>query len=203
MTISIKPAIEYINERVSEHTNKSPLIVSIDGRSAAGKSTFARLLQSGTDFPVIHTDDFCRPRDNNGVLNISMYEGNFDIQRFKKEVVDNLKLSYFTYGVFDCSKGIIAEMKEVTSAKCLIVEGAYSHHPLLGDYADIKLFFDIDPITQRKRILLRNIETNAENFKNIWIPAEERYFSHYGIIEKSHFIIVAQSEDNNGNIQLY
>ena len=137
------------------------------------------------------------PKNANGELEISEFDGNFDFNRFKREVVDNLTQKSFSYGVFDCSEQKIVKTVSVALPKCIIIEGTYSHNPNLNDYADLKVFFDIEEAIQKERIIKRSSESAYENFKKLWIQAEERYFNHYRIKQMSDYIV---TEENNGHI---
>ena len=196
MRITKERLCSVITEAIENNKKASSLIIAIDGRSASGKTTFAKRLAALGGVAVIHTDDFYRPKNSEGKLEISRYEGNFDIERFKREIVEGIAEEEFQYGVFDCKEQKITKTVTVASPKCIIVEGAYSTHPSLGDYADITAFFDIDEIAQRERIIARNGESAYNVFENIWIQAEERYFKHYKTKETVHYII---TEENNGN----
>jgi len=70
-----------------------------------------------------------------------------------------------------------------------IIEGAYSMHPLLADYYDLKVFLEVDPKTQRERILRRNGPELAERFFSTWIPMERRYFETMGIREGCQIVL--------------
>ena len=182
MNIKYENAFDYFSKLIKSQNGNLPLIIAFDGRSASGKTSLSERLKIELNIPVIHTDDFYRPKNQNGEFEISEFDGNFDIIRFKHEVVEQLKTkTTFKYGVFDCKLGIIDRYNEINVSNCCIIEGAYSLNPNLGEYADIKVFFDVDEETQKQRILLRNGEKQLENFKKIWLPAEERYLEHYQI----------------------
>ena len=65
------------------------------------------------------------------------------------------------------------------------MEGSYSYHPRMGEYADITVFSHVEPEEQIKRIKVRNGDEMAEMFKDRWIPLEEEYFKAYYIEEKA------------------
>lgn len=191
MIITASQAFNMLSDLINEHIGPEPSVIAIDGRAASGKTTFANGLAQKFGIPVIHTDDFFRPRDIDGRLNMAEFAGNFDLLRFKNEVVDKLKNNdTFSYGVFDCAAGRVTEQKEVAASKCYIVEGAYCLHPDLGAYSDIKLFFDIDKQIQKQRIILRNGEEGYRQFSKVWIPAEERYIFHYNIVSRCDHTII-------------
>ena len=70
---------------------------------------------------------------------------------------------------------------KIGNKQFLIVEGAYSCHPVFGAYADITVFSDVSANEQTERIRYRNGEEMLNRFLTRWIPMEEEYFSHYKI----------------------
>ena len=87
----------------------------------------------------------------------------------------------FSYVAFDCSKMKMGEKITVKQGKYRIVEGSYSHHPLFGEYADLKVFLEIGKDLQKRRILNRNGPKMWERFCNEWIPMEDKYFNIFDI----------------------
>ena len=169
---------------------KSPLTIAIDGRSASGKTTFARQLALATGGVVIHMDDFFLPVKLRTPERLSQAGGNVHYERFKTEVLPGLKKTApFSYQRFDCSKMQPGEMRRIGSAHVRIVEGAYSLHPQFGNYADLKVFFDISPEEQMKRIRKRNGERAAKIFASRWIPMEEKYIRSFNIPQQADIII--------------
>ena len=66
-------------------------------------------------------------------------------------------------------------------------------HPELADFYDLSLFIDVQPGTQRGRILKRNTPDLAERHFYLWIPLEERYFAAFST--KNHCSEVIYAED--------
>ena len=168
-------------------------VIAIDGRAAAGKSTFAALLCNILGGAVVHMDDFFLPPELRTKERFSVPGGNVHHERFAKEVLPYLaKSEGFSYRVFDCSVMALCGEREVSASPYRIVEGAYSLHPALGSYADITVFMDVEPEEQTVRILVRNGEKTAEMFKTRWIPMEEAYFAHCGIRKNADLIVKVQ-----------
>ena len=189
MKVNAEQAYSLVIERLKSHQRNTPFLLVIDGRSASGKTTFA----SKFGFPVVHTDDFFRPRNREGRLELSEYSGNFDLSRFKTEVADHVNdINGFSYGVFDCKRGEIIETKSIFPCNAIIIEGAYSMHPDLGLSPDMTLFFDISRDKQEERIIKRNGIQALEAFSRIWIPAEERYFEHFNLKYKSEYTVITE-----------
>ena len=182
--------ISLVADVINNASFETPAVIAVDGSSASGKTTFAKEIEARFGIPVIHTDDFCRPRNEKGELEISEFDGNFDLERFKAEVICGIKsLNPFDIGIFNCKIGRIDRTIEVPCAKCYLIEGAYSHNPKLGEYSTVKIFFDISFEVQKERIIARDGDNKLETYLSIWIPAEERYIQHYGIVEKSDYHI--------------
>jgi len=116
--------------------------------------------------------------------------GNVHYERFKDEVIDRLfGGEAFSYQRFDCRTKSLREFVNIPYAPVFIIEGSYSHHPYFGDYADLRIFRDVDKETQWQRILKRNGLPWADDFKNKWIPLEEEYFSAFGIQTKADIVL--------------
>ncbi len=161
-------------------------VIAIDGRAASGKTTRARLLGAVLEAPVIHMDDFFLPPTLRTEARFAQPGGNIHHERFAAEVLPPLAADEgFSYRVFDCGRMDFAGTRAIPAAPIRIVEGSYAHHPALGDYAQLRVFTDIDPEEQRQRIRLRNGEQMAALFQDRWIPLEETYFAHFCIPGKA------------------
>lgn len=176
-----------IMEKAAE---KDSCIIAIDGRAASGKTTMAKQLEKVMEAAVVHMDDFFLPVELRTARRLAEPGGNIHYERFAKEVLPALlKKESFSYRKFDCRVMDYTVKAQVKSSRIRIVEGSYSCHPVFGQYADIRVFADIDPATQMERITMRNGSEMAERFRTGWIPMEEAYFSSFGIKDKSDIII--------------
>ena len=178
-----------ILEKITENKNEK-CILAIDGRAASGKTTAADILSFVTGADVIRMDDFFLPISLRSPERYEEAGGNIHYERFKDEIVDKIpKANEISYGKFDCSVMDITGNIIVKTNRLLIIEGVYSHHPYFGNYADIKVFFDIDSNAQIKRIIKRNGSEMAKRFENVWIPLEEKYYSEFGIKESADIVL--------------
>jgi len=167
-----------------------PRVLAIDGRAAAGKSTAASHLSALLGAPVVQMDDFFLPPSLRTQSRLAEAGGNIHYERFCAEVLPHLASGdAFAYGVFDCGKMELCGSRTVDAADLRIVEGAYSHHPRFGDYADLRVFFDIPQDKQAARILARNGEAMAEIFRTRWIPMEENYHAAFDIAARADLVI--------------
>lgn len=168
---------------------KDTCVIAIDGRAASGKTTMANQLESVMDAAVIHMDDFFLPGELRTQERLAEPGGNIHYERFTQEVLPGLlNRESFDYRKFDCRVMDYAGRAQVKNSRIRIVEGSYSCHPVFGQYADIRVFTDIDPVTQMERIIMRNGDEMAERFKTQWIPMEEEYFARFNIKEKADII---------------
>lgn len=170
-------------------SKRESAVLALDGRAASGKTTAAKLIAELFGGKVVHLDDFFLPFEKRTPERLAEPGGNLDRERFLEEVVPNVR-GEFSYRVFDCQSGGFRENpRKIGKSKLLICEGAYSLHPAFGKYYDISAFSAIAPEEQQKRILARNGERMWQNFRERWIPMEEKYFETFNIAEKCDFII--------------
>lgn len=170
--------IDPIKEKILDLKSKGsgPILIGIDGRCASGKTTLAEELARTLDCEVIHADDFYLRKEQRTISRLKEPGGNFDRERMIKEVFGPLhNESSIQYRTFDCSTMLFTETHKIQDISVLIIEGAYSLHPSLREFYDLKIFVDIDPIAQHIRICRRNGHEWAEVFQYRWIPLEEKY----------------------------
>ena len=167
---------------------KDPMMIAIDGRCAAGKTTLADRLKEEFDCSVIHMDHFFLQPKQRTKQRLAEPGGNVDYERFVEEVVLPFRKGLpFSYRVFDCGRNDFVSDVLVKPDIITIVEGVYSCHPVLWDIYDFRVFMNIGPEEQIYRIRNRNCEEALKVFCERWIPLEEKYFSTYHIQERCDF----------------
>lgn len=156
-----------------------PVIVAIEGGSAAGKSSLAARLQGIYGCNVFHMDDFFLRPHQRTPERFAQPGGNVDVERFAAEVLCPLQSGKpFSYRPFDCHTMGFLPPVPVQPHRLSVVEGVYSMHPALAGAYDCSVFLGIDAETQRARILARNGEQMLARFLSEWIPLENAYFAH-------------------------
>ena len=169
---------------------KNFCVLAIDGRAAAGKTTLAARLEQILGVDAIHMDDFFLPPPMRTEARLGEVGGNVHYERVREEVLPHLSTGEnFSYGVFDCSHMAITGRREIGASRIRLVEGSYSHHPVFGAYADLRVFVTVSPEEQMERILCRNGEGLAKRFREEWIPMEERYFAAFEVEAKADIVI--------------
>ena len=155
----------------------APIRLAIEGGSAGGKTTLAALLGERYGATVFHMDDFFLRPHQRTAERLAEVGGNLDRERFLDEVLLPLKQNEtVSYQRFDCKTQTLQAPISVVPARLTVIEGVYSMHPAFADLYDLSLFLDVDPDTQRERILRRNPPPLADRFFHEWIPMEHRYF---------------------------
>ncbi len=169
---------------------KNHVILAIDGPAAAGKSTLAQLLATLYEAPVIHMDDFFLPPTLRTSERLAKPGGNLHRERFLEEVIPSLRQNLsFSYGLYNCSQQRIDGAQQIPAAPLHIVEGSYSHHPDWQNIYDLRIFLQVDPADQERRIRQRNGEEMWKRFRDLWIPMEHNYFETFDIMRKSHIFL--------------
>lgn len=165
-------------------------VVAVDGRCASGKSTLAEQLALVTGAGMVHMDDFFLPPELRTEARLKEPGGNVHYERFQKEVLPALSRGEdFSYRCFDCGRMELGEERKVSGNGILVVEGAYSCHPKLGEYMTLRVFSDVENEEQLRRIAARDGQDALETFKQRWIPMEENYFAAYRIREQADMIL--------------
>lgn len=164
---------------------QAPLVIAIDGRCGAGKTTLAQNLSQELSCSVIHLDHFFLRPQQRTPERLKQAGGNFDRERFLSEVIPFLRQNQpFSYRPFDCKTQTLSEPVMVKPDNLVIVEGFYCCHPSLFPFYDLTIFLDVCPQEQIRRITCRNGENMAQIFQTRWIPMEEAYFSAFSIQQK-------------------
>jgi len=165
------------------------LLIAIDGRCAAGKTTYAAHLQEAYGCNVIHMDDFYLRQEQRTIQRLNEPGGNVDYERFLEEALIPLSQGQaFSYRPYNCHTRKMLEPIRIKPHSINIIEGAYSCHPALKDYYDLRIFMSVEAKEQLKRIRQRSGEARAVDFIDKWIPLEEQYISFCHVRENSDLL---------------
>lgn len=180
---------EIIAARLAEHPNK-PLLLALDGRCGSGKTTLAaQLAERFPDSAVFHTDDFYLPPADrvDGWEHIPC--ANMDLARLSRKVLTPARAGdAVSYRAYSCREGAYLPAKSIVSKPLFLVEGSYSHHPLLAENYDLRVFVTCSQEEQARRLQAREGE-RYPNFVQRWIPLEEGYFAQYHIETRADLIL--------------
>ncbi len=171
---------------INQLLEKQPrVLVAIDGRCAAGKTTFAETLSKELSCGLVHMDDFFLRPTQRTKERLQIPGENVDHERFMEEVlIPYREGEHIIYRPYDCRTQCLSEPVSIRNARVLIAEGAYSCHKELFPWYDLHIFMDVNPTLQMQRIIARNGAEAAERFKGLWIPLEEAYFEAFQVKEQ-------------------
>lgn len=172
--IPYSPVLEAIKETLRK---EEPCIVAIDGLCGSGKSTLAAILKERFDCNVFHMDDYFLPKSMKTKERLAEPGGNVHYERFQEEVLASLlRQETVTYRPYNCVTASLEAPITVEHKKLTIIEGTYVLHPTLRHAATLKVFLTADEKEQLKRIKQRSGEEKLQQFIQLWIPLETRYF---------------------------
>lgn len=184
------PALRAVDRAVRE--SDGPVIVAVDGRCAAGKTTFAaRLAQvAGVECRVFHMDDFFLPPEKRTPERLGAPGGNVDYERAAEELFAPLSRGEAaSVRPFRCGSGTYGVVRKVPCPRLSIVEGSYSLHPALAGYSQVHLFLTCDGAVQLSRLARRESPESLERFRERWIPLEEAYFQGFHIQDQCGVVL--------------
>ncbi|PKM40176.1 MAG: uridine kinase [Firmicutes bacterium HGW-Firmicutes-9] len=177
--------------------SRNRVLIAIDGMCCAGKTTMTERLGELLDANVFHLDDYFLQPHSRTPGRLNQPGGNVDVERFLSEtLLPALRGETAQVRKYDCHKDRVLPPVAISPKKVILVEGAYSLHPLLAPYYDLKVFCRIDPQLQLQRILKRNGKAALKVFESRWIPLENKYFEALDIISQCD-IIIDSVQDNN------
>ena len=165
------------------------VVVAVDGRCGAGKSTFAAQLAAELGGRVVQADDFFLRPEQRTPERLAQPGGNIDYERMKAEVIHCLGPGPLSYTPFDCSVMQLGQPLHLEPAWLTIVEGAYSLHTVFGRYWDVAVFLTADEPTRLERIASRKGHNQVEMFRTRWSPLEERYLAAQDVQARADYVI--------------
>lgn len=163
-------------------------IVAVDGRCGSGKTALGVALGRAFGCPVVHTDDYYLPFARRAQNWQATPAANMDFARLHTEVLDPLRAGRpGVYRAYDCHADCFGAETPLPAGPLLVLEGSYSHHPILGGY-DLTVFVTCSTACQEQRLRLRE-GANYDMFRSCWIPLEEGYFTVFDIENKADCVV--------------
>lgn len=180
------PVIAAVSQRLQ---SQAAVCIAIDGRCGSGKTTLSAMLQKLFGCNVFHMDDFYRPFAQRPSNWTEIPAGNMDLERFLHEVLVPVREGKpVLYRRYDCQNAVLQDAEYFAPTSLTVIDGSYSHHPMLADQYDLKVFLTCSKEEQERRLRRREGE-NFAGFERFWIPMEERYHCAFSIQEKSSIVI--------------
>ena len=172
------------------HPPAAPVVLALDGRCGSGKTTLANGLAAQLPgCTLLRTDDFYLPPAQRIPDWAHTPCANMDLTRLRDEA---LRLTYagqtVAYRAYSCREGAYLPTVQLPAQPLVILEGSYSHHPLLRPYETLRGFVTCAKPEQTRRLQAREGARYAD-FAARWVPLEEGYFAQYGIAENADFVV--------------
>ena len=167
-----------------------PLVLALDGRCGSGKTTMAAALaEQFPDSIVLHTDDFYLPPADRMPGWEQTPCAHKNLARLRDEVLaPPCAGKPVLYRAYSCREGAYLPVQQLAAQPLVILEGSYSHHPLLTGCETLRVFLTCAKEEQTRRLQAREGERYA-NFAARWVPLEEGYFAQYHIAETADFVV--------------
>ena len=191
MAASIPPSAltELLSAALAQQPAK-PLVLALDGRCGSGKTALAAALAA--QFPAsitLHTDDFYLPPAQRvpGWEHIPC--ANMDLARLRDEALRPAHAGQpVPYRAYSCREGAYLPVQQLAAQPLVILEGSYSHHPLLAPYEDFRVFMTCSDAEQTRRLQAREGDRYPD-FAARWMPLEEAYFTQHNIEDAADFVM--------------
>ncbi len=163
--------------RVEECLLRSERVtIAIDGPCGGGKSSLAALLADLFPSRVLHMDDYYLPLQQRSPGWETTPCDNMDLQRFLHQaLLPASRGETIACQPYSCQERRLLDTRMLPAAPLTIVEGSYSHHPLLAPHYDLKIYLYCHHQEQLKR-LQRRESAHLDAYLQRWIPLEETYF---------------------------
>ena len=112
-----------------------------------------------------------------------------DLARLRDEVLAPARAGKpALYRAYSCREGTYLPVQQLAAQPLVILEGSYSHHPLLAPYEDFRVFLTCSDAEQTRRLQAREGDRYPD-FAARWVPLEEGYFAQYSIAESADFVV--------------
>lgn len=165
-------------QRLSEGKSGAPVLVAIDGHSAAGKSTLARTLQRRLEAQLVSGDDFYGVMDEAERFSLDAeagYRRYYDHERLAAEVLEPLSNRQTArYRAYDWMTGALGDYRETAPHGTILVEGVYVARPELRRYYDVCVLVETPERVREGRQQARADASKA--WLERWEDAERYYF---------------------------
>lgn len=138
-------------------TPTRPLVLALDGRCGSGKTTLANALAAQLPgCTLLRTDDFYLPPARRSPDWAHTPCANMDLTRLRDEA---LRPAYagqpVAYRAYSCREGAFLPPAQLPAQPLVILEGSYSHHPLLRPYETLRVFVTCTKAEQTRRLQAR------------------------------------------------
>ena len=189
---SVPPALQELVatvQRLQQRTT-APIVIAIDGRSGAGKSTVTAALSEALGATSVPCDDFFAAHISAGEWDARAPARRaadaLDWRRLREEAIEPLRAGRPARWLpFDFAAGPRANgtygYQTVPATReprpVVLLDGAYSARPELVDVVDFAVLVEAPVAVRRARLAAREDSQFLAAWHACWDPAEEYYFT--------------------------
>lgn len=184
------PAVLAIEELIRSDDER--IIIAIDGRTGAGKTTISKYLHEKFGGNLFHMDDFYLQSHQRTKERLLEVGGNVDYERFKREVLDVVErgevVHYrpFNYHTMDFDAEFA---RDIPPKRLNIIEGTYCLNPYFGDPYDLRIFMDVEYHQQIENVIEREGTSELDDYIDKWIPKTDIYIERMGVQKRCDITI--------------
>lgn len=184
----LQTIVDAVLRLLAEHNR--PVVVALDGRSGVGKSTAAAALVDRLPATIIPTDDFFAAEITDAGWEArtaaERARDAIDWKRMRRSALDPLLAGQpalwhafdFVAGPrADGSYGSSLEITRRDPAPVIILDGAYSSRPELGDSIDLSVLIELSAAVRLARLAAREKPEFLAAWHARWDAAEDYYFT--------------------------
>lgn len=166
--------------------SQSTLIVSIDGRGGAGKSSLAQAMSNlDQTVTIVHIDDFYDPTTTRNEIGAMI-----DWRRVVEQVLAPLRNERSgRYQRFDWDTQCLAEWHDVPVGGIMILDGVYSTRREIVDYLTYRIWLEIPRELGMERGIVRDGWGSRTWWLQQWMPEEDRYIAEQRPSDSADIII--------------
>jgi len=181
-----------------------PVLVALDGPSGSGKSTLAQAVAALLEATIVPCDDFFAADLTGAEWEARAVEERardaIDWRRLRREALEPLLAGRaarwrgfdFASGARpDGGWGLAEQWAERQPASVILLEGAYSSRPELGDLIGLSVLVDAPPRVRAARLVAREPAAFLQEWHARWDGAEAHYFTH--VRPRSSFDLVVST----------
>lgn len=167
----------------------APFVVAVDGRSGAGKSTFASVVARTIGATVVPCDDFFAASVTDAEWDrrspAERAATAVDWRRLRADAIEPLRAGrparWFAFDFVagpgrDGTYPLQRSPTERSAGRLIVLDGAYSSAPELGDVLDFTVLAVAPDHLRRQRLITREEPLTLARWESRWGRAEDHYF---------------------------
>jgi uridine kinase len=178
--VSQSELFEEITKRLA--TAGKPLVISIDGRAGAGKTTLATVIsETFLDCKIIHMDDLYRGWELTLGENLTR-----ELDSILSQLVEStsIKFKKFDWEQYELGREISFKIPKI-----LLLEGVGAGQSATSKSVDIKVWVEVSAQIGLERVLKRD-GSQIENQMKLFLLEQEAHFTAEQTKERSDFHIL-------------